>query len=662
MSHFLNHVTIAAPRNGTTTHTVDPSSGTVVAGSAFTPTAGRMLVCVAESGAVTSTTPTGWTLGASAIGDSLLYVWYRPTAAGSDTLVTTHNASNYPVVFDLYEFPAGTTWSGAVSAIGVASNGGAGPTLSSLTGTNQVYGVGGQYTDSVHAGPYSGSWSAGTEIVDTSEPSTGGSDYGYTYGATELVDYAGATASAAWTSTNSAFTVERLMWAVKLPPTTTGVLWASGTPATSGTTWANPTYATAANDAARATYTTSTSGAVGYIGCSGYGAQAAIGSEPASVDGVAVTVYGFVNTVARWTSMTVGLFDGSTQVGSSQTMTLTTTTTNSQAFTFTGVTWANLANLTIRVTGTKTGTQSGIMSVDAVKCVVAYTPGSVPSGSGSGTTTFTGSATGTRTPKGSVAGATTLTGVATGKRAPKGSASGSTTFSGTASGDTPSNHGSATGSATFTGTSSGTRTPKGAGTGTATWSGTAVGIRASEGASAGVTTWTGTATGSVPAIGEASGSASGSTIFTGTASGQRISLGSATGSVTLTGAATGKRTPKGSGLGAVTRAGTAVGKRTPKGVGTGALTWTDVASGERTPKGDAIGDTLWTSVAFGAMVLAGSAAGSTTWTGMAGGMTPTTFADTTVTGRLEPRRWEASLDDRDKIGTLAPRRWKGAIT
>ena len=193
MSQWLNHVTIAGPRNGTTTHTVTPSAGTVVAGSAFTPTAGRMLVCVAE-GAVTSTTPTGFTLGGSAVNNSGLYVRYDLSAAGGDTITTTHNASNYPVVFDWYEFPASTTWSGAVSATGVSTTGGAGPTLSSLTGTNQIYAAVGQATPSI---THTITWSAGTDIADTSVAFS--STDGYTYSCAELVD---STASS-WSSAAS---------------------------------------------------------------------------------------------------------------------------------------------------------------------------------------------------------------------------------------------------------------------------------------------------------------------------------------------------------------------------------------------------------------------------------------------------------------------------
>src|SRR6478735_9379450 len=109
MAKWINHVAINTPRNATTTHTVDPSTGTAANGTLFTPTAGNLLVCLVE-GAVTSTTPTGWTLptGGSAVNNTGHYVWYR-TAAGGDTFTTTHNGSNYPVLFDFYEFASGST-------------------------------------------------------------------------------------------------------------------------------------------------------------------------------------------------------------------------------------------------------------------------------------------------------------------------------------------------------------------------------------------------------------------------------------------------------------------------------------------------------------------------------------------------------------------------
>lgn len=154
----------------------------------------------------------------------------------------------------------------------------------------------------------------------------------------------------------------------------TSTLWASGTPTTSGTTWATTTNATGANNATFATWTSSTSGATGYINLSGYGAQTAIGSQPTSVDSVAVTVYHYENNTSRIPTVTVQLLNGTTLIGTAQAATVTTTTTNSQTFTFTGVTWAQLASLGVRVSATRAAvTQSAVFNVDAVRVVVNYT-------------------------------------------------------------------------------------------------------------------------------------------------------------------------------------------------------------------------------------------------------------------------------------------------
>ena len=123
IANYTRHVAIAAPRNGGTTHTVHPdgTGGTVVDGSAFTPNSGRFLLCLVEGG-VTSTTPTGWTLptNGSAINNTGLYVFYRASASATsaDQVATTHNASDYQVIFDFYEFETGTAWVDAASATG----------------------------------------------------------------------------------------------------------------------------------------------------------------------------------------------------------------------------------------------------------------------------------------------------------------------------------------------------------------------------------------------------------------------------------------------------------------------------------------------------------------------------------------------------------------
>ena len=141
MVQWLNRAIYQAPRNGTTSHTINPSSSTnLVSGAAFTPTAGRLLVVVVE-GSVTSSTPSGWTLptGGSAINNTGLYVWYK-TATGSDAFTTTHNGANYDVLFAVYEFPAGSSFVGSVSAQGVGKTS-PNPQLNGLTGTNSVFAV-----------------------------------------------------------------------------------------------------------------------------------------------------------------------------------------------------------------------------------------------------------------------------------------------------------------------------------------------------------------------------------------------------------------------------------------------------------------------------------------------------------------------------------------
>ena len=86
MVQWVNRSLIQAPRNGTTSHTVS-----------FTPaTAGNLLVCVAE-GAVTSTTPTGWTLPAERVrGQQHRTLRLVQDRDRSRIIVqTTHNGSNY---------------------------------------------------------------------------------------------------------------------------------------------------------------------------------------------------------------------------------------------------------------------------------------------------------------------------------------------------------------------------------------------------------------------------------------------------------------------------------------------------------------------------------------------------------------------------------------
>lgn len=157
----------------------------------------------------------------------------------------------------------------------------------------------------------------------------------------------------------------------------TGALWGSGTPVTTQTagSWSGVTNAVGPNDATRATWTSTGNGANGTIRVEGFAAQAAIGSQPDSVDSVAITVYGYVTNATRVPTIAVQLTSAGTLIGTPQSMTPSTSTTNSQTFTFTGVTWAQLANLGVRVSFTRAAvTTAGNGLVDAISANVTYTP------------------------------------------------------------------------------------------------------------------------------------------------------------------------------------------------------------------------------------------------------------------------------------------------
>ncbi len=96
---WLHKAQAIAPRNGTTSHTV--SFG-------FTPAAGSLLVLIV-SGGVTHTVA-GWTERLQPVNSGELSLFTK-TAAGNESGVTiTHNGSNYPIGWLVYEFPAGSSW------------------------------------------------------------------------------------------------------------------------------------------------------------------------------------------------------------------------------------------------------------------------------------------------------------------------------------------------------------------------------------------------------------------------------------------------------------------------------------------------------------------------------------------------------------------------
>jgi hypothetical protein len=208
MVQWVNRSLIQAPRNGTTTHTVS-----------FTPaTAGNLLVAIAE-GAVTSTTPTGWTLptNGSAVNNTGLYVWYKTATASESSFTTTHNGSNYPTGFVVYEFAAGSTFVASVAGTGIASSG-ANPNLTGLTGTNLTFGVIG-IADSPGNGYTSTAWTATgspVEDVDVDVADSGTTGYGLSVAYVESNTATSFQPTGNATQTGAASTKEALTFAVKV--------------------------------------------------------------------------------------------------------------------------------------------------------------------------------------------------------------------------------------------------------------------------------------------------------------------------------------------------------------------------------------------------------------------------------------------------------------
>lgn len=215
-------------------------------------------------------------------------------------------------------------------------------------------------------------------------------------------------------------------------------------------------------------------------------------------------------------------------------------------------------------------------------------------GTATGSTTWTGTAAGKRSPKATATGSTTWTGTSSGKRVAKATATGATTFTGSAAG-VRAPKATATGATTWTGTATGKRTPKATATGATTWTGAATGKRVAKATATGDTTWTGAATGK--RVAKATGT--GLTTWTGSAVASSSGTGTATGATTWTGSATGRRTPKATAGGNTVWAGTAAGSRAPRATATGATVWVGTAAGQRAPKATGTGLTTWVGTAVG---------------------------------------------------------------
>lgn len=155
----------------------------------------------------------------------------------------------------------------------------------------------------------------------------------------------------------------------------TSALWASGTPTVntggSSVQWVGAANATGVNNAVYATWAPTTL-VTGWLETAGYNVQAAIGEQPLSIDSVVVTLYAHGAT-NRYGSKRVQLTSGGALIGSALTGTVSATAGASQTFTFSGVTWAQLATLGVRHSISKTATNASTWSVDAIRVEVNYT-------------------------------------------------------------------------------------------------------------------------------------------------------------------------------------------------------------------------------------------------------------------------------------------------
>jgi hypothetical protein len=140
MAPWINRTLIQAARNGTASFTVG-----------FTPAAAGSLLVAVAGGAISGsvgaganlTTPSGWTLptGGSAVGFAGGYVWWKTASGGESSLTTTSNGTDYPAGFVVYEFATGSSFLGAISAIGMHYSGAPLPTLTGISGSYVGFGL-----------------------------------------------------------------------------------------------------------------------------------------------------------------------------------------------------------------------------------------------------------------------------------------------------------------------------------------------------------------------------------------------------------------------------------------------------------------------------------------------------------------------------------------
>lgn len=120
-----------APRNGTAAHTIN---FTTDGDAPFTPANGNVLVFLIF-GPVTHTEASGtWSKRVGPV-DSAELALFDKTASSTNSVTINHNGSNYLTPWIVYEFPAGTTYTGSIGNTNTSDTFSA---LTGLPGTEQV--------------------------------------------------------------------------------------------------------------------------------------------------------------------------------------------------------------------------------------------------------------------------------------------------------------------------------------------------------------------------------------------------------------------------------------------------------------------------------------------------------------------------------------------
>lgn len=120
---WIAKTTGSAGRNGTNSHTIT-----------FSPASSGSLLVAVLGGPVTHTMVTsGWTKQLSALMDTEIAVFTKTASSGESSLEVTHNGSNYPIEYAIYEFAVGSTYHSGVYK--VYDGNPSFPTLSGLPGT-----------------------------------------------------------------------------------------------------------------------------------------------------------------------------------------------------------------------------------------------------------------------------------------------------------------------------------------------------------------------------------------------------------------------------------------------------------------------------------------------------------------------------------------------